>query len=446
LTQDFMRLTLAASITALYLLLVWLKVRGQWRAKTPAHGATDDWVVAYASQTGTAQFFAEQTAATLHSGGVPARCVSVAALDRGDLQTASRLLLVASTYGEGDAPDSAARLTRLLADPALALQGLHYGVLALGDASYQHFCGYGRLLEQQLNARGAQPLFPRIDVDRRDPAALAAWLHHLSHLAGTSDAPDWSGPAFDDWRIVERALVNHGSAGAPVFRLRLRPASGALPAWKAGDLVQVCPPGESEAPRDYSIASLPGDGVVELLVRLHVRDDGASGAASGWLCHGCTPADAVTLRLRAHPNFQLGENASRPLILIGNGTGIAGLRSLLKQRADLGEHRNWLLFGERNVAHDLLYEDDLDAWQSAGALPHLDRAFSRDGVVSAYVQDLLAAQAPRLREWVRDGAAIYVCGSLHGMAGAVHATLVNVLGEPLVATLQEAGRYRRDVY
>lgn len=450
-SSDTTRLALAALTTAMYLLLVLGTVLAQRRRVRPAPrqaAGADSYLVAYASQTGTAQFLAEQTAATLRSGGVDATCISVADVDAAMLGATSRMLIVASTYGEGDAPDSAARLTRLLADPVLALGQLHVGMLALGDATYQHFCGYGRALDQQLAARGAQPLFPRIEADRRDAGAIGQWQQHLSHLVGTSDAPDWSGPPFEDWHIVERTLVNPGSAGAPVYRLVLAPAGGTPPPWQAGDLVQVSPPDDTGNPREYSIASTASEGSLQLLVRLHLRDDGAMGAASGWLCRLCDPLapdHRVRLRLRAHPNFRLGENASRPLILIGNGTGIAGLRSLLKERIDAGQQRNWLLFGERNAAHDRFYQNDLEAWQMAGALPCLDLAYSRDAA-PAYVQDLLTTQRARLLEWVRDGAAIYVCGSLHGMAGAVHQALVDMLGEDAVILLQDSGRYRRDVY
>jgi sulfite reductase (NADPH) flavoprotein alpha-component len=134
------------------------------------------------------------------------------------------------------------------------------------------------------------------------------------------------------------------------------------------------------------------------------------------------------------------------LILVGNGTGIAGLRALLKARMAAGHARNWLLFGERTRAHDLHYRDEIAAWQAQGVLPHLDLAFSRDQAHKVYVQDLLRTQAARLREWMDDGAALYVCGSLHGMAPGVDAVLQEVFGLDQVERWAAEGRYRRDVY
>jgi sulfite reductase (NADPH) flavoprotein alpha-component len=418
------------------------------KTRQAAQGGADsaDWLVAYASQTGTGEALAEHTVALLRTGGLAARAISVEHLDEAGLRGAARILFIASTYGEGDAPDSAARLARLLDRPDLALDQLHYAVLALGDSSYANYCGFGRRLDAALRARGAQALFEPVEVDRGRSAAIEAWRHHLSHLAGTSDAPDWSAPGYAEWRIGARRLLNPGSAGAPVYRIDLLPAAGPLPDWQAGDLVQVSAPGEPDYPREYSIASTMAEGCLSLLVRLHARADGTPGLASGWLCHQARPGEPLQLRVRQHSRFRIGENAGRPLILIGNGTGIAGLRAHLQSRAEAGEARNWLVFGERNAAHDHFCADEVAAWQRAGMLDALSLVFSRDGGSARYVQHALEVQAMQLRAWVDTGAAIYVCGSLQGMAGAVHATLERLLGSDTLATLDESGRYRRDVY
>jgi sulfite reductase (NADPH) flavoprotein alpha-component len=435
---------------ALLLSASWLALcLGTWRARrqdADAGGGATDWLVVHASQTGSAEYLARRSAELLATGGLAARAVCMSALDRARLAASTRILFIASTYGEGDAPDTAARFAgRLMATDA-DLAHLHYAVLALGDKSYANYCGFGRTLDAWLARQGATRLFDRIDVDRGDARALAAWQHHVGRLAGTMDAPDWDAPAYGDWRIAARTLENPGSAGAPLYRIALRPADGALPAWQAGDLAQVSPPADPEHPREYSIASIPEEGRLELLVRLQQRDDGSPGAASGWLCTQAGEADVVRLRLRAHERFRLGDNAGRPLIAIGNGSGLAGLRGLLKARIAAGRLDNWLLFGERNEAHDFLLRGELEAWRAAGRLAHLDLAFSRDQERRRYVQDLLRAQDERLRDWVARGAAIYVCGSLQGMAGGVHEALAAILGAPLLDSLTAEGRYRRDVY
>ncbi|MFN3792647.1 sulfite reductase subunit alpha [Massilia sp.] len=421
-----------------------------WRARAGARKATAtgeaDWLVVHASQTGSAEFLAEQTAATLTTGGLSARAACMSALDPDTLSKAGRVLFIASTYGEGDAPDAAARFAGVTMGAALDLSHLHYAVLALGDSSYTNYCGFGRALDGWLAAHGATPLFERIDVDRGNPAALAAWQQHIGRLAGTSDTPDWEAPSYGEWRIAARTLANPGSAGAPLLRIALVPVDGALPSWEAGDLAQVSAPADPGHPREYSIASLPSEGRLELLVRLQRREDGSLGAASGWLCETASPDEVIRLRIRAHARFRLNGNAGRPLVAIGNGSGLAGLRALIKARIDDGKGDNWLLFGERNAAHDFLCRDELQGWLASNGLARLDLAFSRDGAAPRYVQHLVREQASALRNWVDEGAAIYVCGSLQGMAGGVHEALTEVLGVETLDALTAEGRYRRDVY
>ncbi|MFA9217134.1 MAG: sulfite reductase subunit alpha [Sphingomonadaceae bacterium] len=452
-TLDPQRWLLAGALTSSYALVCLLpylrarRVRHARAARAASAGDAAPWIVAYASQTGQAEQLAHQTADTLHLAGVPVRLVELSELTPQDWQTAGRMLLLVSTYGEGDAPDAAAGFARRVLGAAMPqLSQLHYGLLALGDASYREFCGFGRTLDQWLQAQGAQALFPRIEVDRAAPAAIAAWRQQLSHLAGTSDAPDWEAPAFQDWRLVGRQLLNPGSAGGALYQVELLPQSAPLPVWQSGDLVQVAAPSDPDRAREYSIASIPAEGRVQLLVRLQQHADGTLGAASGWLTQQAPVGSLISLRWRPHRRFRLEDNAQRPLILIGNGSGIAGLRAHLKARALAGQRRNWLLFGERHAAHDYHYREELAAWQQAGLLPRLDLAFSRDQPQRIYVQDRVRGNADELREWVEQGAALYVCGSLEGMAAGVDRALEDVLGRAVLDQLAAQGRYRRDVY
>lgn len=437
-------------------------------ATTSAEAGTV-WVL-YASQTGQTEALAWQSAQALHAAGCPVRIQALGELREADLRTASRMLFIVSTHGEGNPPDNALAFVRDCMDaspPTLApLTLLHYAVLALGDRDYRHFCGFGRALDEWLQARGASPMQPRIDVHRDDAQALRAWQAHLGRLAGTTDLPDWqTAAAFEPYRLIEQHCLNPGSAGQPVYHLALVPRQGPLPHWEAGDLVQITPPGEAGGrPREYSIANAPGDGSVQLLVRRHAGVDAQGqphhvGRVSGWLTAPEALRQPILLRVRAHPNFRLGENAHRPLILVGNGTGLAGLRAHLQLRAQAVAAAGgavpgrcaWLLFGERAQKHDQFHAAEVAAWQASGVLSEVDWVFSHDQRAARppqppHVQDRLRARAQRLREWVDADAAIYVCGSLHGMATGVDAALREVLGEACVDELLRSGRLRRDVY
>ena len=476
-----------------------------WRSRqaAPAGPAADaplPWLVVHASQTGFALELATHTAASLRAAGAQVAVLPLSSLDAATLARTQRALFIASTTGEGDPPDTAAAFVQALLPRPVELPDLRYAVLALGDRDYAQYCAFGHRLDRWLRACGAQAMFDLVEVDNGDPGALRHWQAHLALAAGTADMPDWTPPRYESWRLAARHRLNPGSLGGPVFHLALVPPPGLQPRWQAGDIAEIGPrnapaeveawlaaggldgaadvvfqsrpttlrdalarsrlptsPGAARDPqaladalaplphREYSIASLPEDGALELVVRLMQGPDGRNGVGSGWLCRHAGPGDEIDVRIRANPGFHPPTDP-RPLLLVGNGTGIAALRAALKARERAGAHRNWLVFGERQQAHDALFADELARWQDSGVLERADLVFSRDPGGPRYVQDALRAAAPALRDWVAAGADILVCGSLHGMAPGVDAALGGVLGEATLEQLRAQGRYRRDVY
>jgi sulfite reductase (NADPH) flavoprotein alpha-component len=441
--HDPVRLCCAAGAVLLWLLLVgWTAWRNRpRRAPASAAGAVP---VVFASQTGFAESLAEMTAQALESAGTPVRLMSIAELDAATLAATGRVLIVASTTGEGDPPDSAARFVRRVMGETPDLAGLSYGLLVLGDRSYDRFCGFGHALDDWLRRSGARPLFDAVEVDNGEAGAIRHWQHQLTHVTGKAPAADWAPPAYGRWRLAERRLLNTGSPGGEAYHLALEPV-GERSAWAAGDIAEVGLP-DGVGSREYSIASLPSDGGVELLVRLMRHPDGTPGAGSGWLTRELAEGGEVPMRIRANRSFHAPDDPATPLILIGAGTGLAGLRAHLKARAERPGGEAWLLFGERTAAHDSFHDAELRGWLAAGVLARLDRVFSRDGGAHRYVQDLVDAHAAEVVAWVARGAAVYVCGSVEGMAPGVHAALERALGAEGLAELLETGRYRRDVY
>lgn len=414
--------------------------------------AVDEILIVYASQTGYAEQLATQTLTSLRAGEMTSRILTIQTITPAILQQAQKILFVVSTTGEGDAPDSAAKFTRNVLHQALPLSHLQYAILALGDRHYQAFCAFGHQLDHWLHQQGAHSLFDLVEVDNGDDGALRHWQHHLGLLSGHTDLEDWHQAEYESWTLAERHLLNAGSQGGAVYHLRLTPSvtnSNKSSPWQAGDIAEILPrrPNLNKPlpHREYSIASIPADGAVELIVRQMQQSDGSLGLGSGWLTHYANIGDAIDLRLRTNRSFHPPSD-DVPLILIGNGTGIAGLRAHLKQRAEKGIKRNWLFFGERERACDFFCRAELEQWQASGILSKLDLAFSRDQEQRIYVQDKLREQAHELRDWITHGAAIYVCGSLAGMAGGVDLALREILGEAELAHLREHGLYRRDVY
>ncbi|MFZ6814829.1 sulfite reductase subunit alpha [Undibacterium sp. Rencai35W] len=417
-------------------------------------------VVVYASQTGYAEQLARQTAQSLHDADMSVQLMSIKDLTTERLRqmshTLSRLLFIVSTTGEGDAPDQAAKFTRHAMSQQLDLSGLNYGILALGDRNYQHYCAFGHQLDQWLRQHHASGLFDLVEVDNGDEGALRHWQHHLGTLSGHTDMADWSQPSYERWTLSTRQLLNPGSVGGAAFHIVLTPPADSEPQWRAGDIVEIgpeFPPDHirtSSDPvtlphREYSIASIPTDGALELLVRQVKQANGKLGIGSGWLTAYARVGSDIAVRIRENRSFH-PPATGQPMILIGNGTGLAGLRAHLKQRAADGHQSNWLIFGERNEHQDFFYREEIRTWQNQGLLERLDLAFSRDQEQRIYVQDKLLDNAATLLKWVQDGAAIYVCGSLAGMADGVDRALRQIIGDEVLEQLLDDGRYRRDVY
>ncbi|MFJ3048018.1 PepSY domain-containing protein [Herbaspirillum chlorophenolicum] len=486
-------------------------------AATPAgnEGAqASQYLVAYASQAGQAERVALHTAALLRQSGAQATVQSLARMTPEKLRHHPRILFIASTFGEGEAPDSARAFERRMrAASGESLAHVEYALLALGDRNYTKFCGFGHTLDHWLRNRGAKALFPLTEVDRMDGGTLQKWAQMLADngivtaaavaSAATSAAPSAPRPqeGWHAWSLSERLQLNHGSQGGPIFHIELRTTDAANDAWQPGALAEILPRHAADrvtlllqrlqldgrivvdskgtrlplqdllarsvlpvghaatnardaqaladtlqplAARSYSIASVPQDGAVHLLVRQARHEDGL-GLASGWLTEYAEVGAPLDVRLVANANFAPA-GGDTPAIFIGNGSGMAGLRGHLRARVHAGHARNWLLFGERNRRHDFLYQDELEQWLADGKLARLDLAFSRDQNQRVYVQDRLREAADELRRWIADGAVVYVCGSLEGMAAGVDAALAEVLGEQAVEDLIEQGRYRRDVY
>ena len=100
----------------------------------------------------------------------------------------SNALFVVSTFGDGEAPDSARGFERKVLGRASSLESLNYAVLGLGDRQYQHFCGFARRLHTWLGEHGGKTLFAPVEVDSGDPYALRHWQQQLGLLTG--QAPD----------------------------------------------------------------------------------------------------------------------------------------------------------------------------------------------------------------------------------------------------------------
>ncbi|PIC84923.1 sulfite reductase [NADPH] flavoprotein alpha-component [Sporosarcina sp. P20a] len=139
--------------------------------------AVKEITILYGSQTGNGQGIAEQAAAKLKEQSFNVTIQSMNDFKPNNLKKIENLLLVVSTHGEGDPPDTALPFFEFLhGKRAPKLDHLHYSVLALGDSSYEFFCKTGADFDQKLSDLGAVQLAPRVDCDLDYDEPAAQWL------------------------------------------------------------------------------------------------------------------------------------------------------------------------------------------------------------------------------------------------------------------------------
>lgn len=161
--------------------------------------------ILYGSQTGNCQGLAEKLTKSLQNENFQAIFTSMNDFKPNALKKVENLLLIVSTHGEGDPPDTALPFYEFLhSKRAPKLEGLQYSVLALGDSSYDLFCHTGKQIDERLLELGAKQLTPRIDLDLDFDEGAEEWfvkvLLELNDLQGSSSV---SGTVQDSTNSVQ---------------------------------------------------------------------------------------------------------------------------------------------------------------------------------------------------------------------------------------------------
>ena len=519
--------------------------------------------ILFGSQTGTAESLAKKAAKEAGKRGFAATVLDMASADLSRLATEKNLLVITSTYGDGEPPDSAKALhTAVRAAETPTLSNLRFSVCALGDTNYALFCQCGKDFDAAFEKLGATRTVPRVDCDLDYDESFTRWLDAALNAFGAASAapsgnpnhqpqiPDAAEPTYsrknpflapvklvrglngvgsakevnhiefslegsgltyeagDALGVVPQncpalvadilttlgcdgeepvtapngsptslrlALTSHYDLGKPSAELLalcgVTTAHHVIDALAAAQISEVKSPITPAAfiaalkkiqPRLYSISSSPKAhaGSVHATVGLvRYEKDGRprKGVCSAFLAERALAAGKVGVFVHANAAFRPPADGSKPMIMVGPGTGIAPFRAFLYERRATGASgKNWLFFGDQKAASDFLYREELLGMEEAGLLTRLDLAFSRDQAEKIYVQHRMLEHAAELYAWLEAGAHFYVCGDASRMAKDVDAALHHVIEKAggksaaeaaaYVQTLKAAKRYARDVY
>lgn len=163
-----------------------------------------------------------------------------------------------------------------------------------------------------------------------------------------------------------------------------------------------------------------------------------------------------------HSNFKLPSDPSKPVIMVGPGTGVAPFRAFVQERAKLAKDGEQvgptvLFTGCRRSAEDWLYKDEWEEYKSAlGDNLTIFNAFSREGPNKVYVQHLLKQNGKFVHDLLQQKANFYVCGDAAHMAREVNEELANLIAEyrgidhakaeGVVKSMRSSGVYQEDVW
>jgi sulfite reductase (NADPH) flavoprotein alpha-component len=212
--------------------------------------------VLYGSESGNSETLASQTAKEAKQLGFKAEVVNMADTTPEKVADSENLLVLVSTWGEGDPPETATDFhTAFMSDAAPKMKGTRFSVLGLGDTSYEHFCKMGIDFDSQLETLGGERIYPRVDCDVDFDDSYAAWLKGslgalvqlaapsagtIAPVAAIAEPTQYSRKNPYPAQLKERVLLNGAGSAKETIHLEFDLEGSGLE-YRVGDSLAVIP-------------------------------------------------------------------------------------------------------------------------------------------------------------------------------------------------------------
>lgn len=207
--------------------------------------------VLYGTESGNSEELADQAFKAAKQRGFKASLLNMADTEPGALKEAGHLLVVVSTWGDGEPPEAAEEFYQSLMEGEHDFSGLSYSVCALGDSGYDQFCQTGKDVDERLAALGAERIVERVDCDVDFDDDFATWSEAVWAQLGQAEAAavalssPASGAGYDKKNpfpaeILENQLLSGDHSGKETIHVELSLEGSGLN-YQPGDVLAVLP-------------------------------------------------------------------------------------------------------------------------------------------------------------------------------------------------------------
>ena len=429
---------LVACINIIYFMYSGFKMTFKRRAgknKNKLKAEEAEYIILVGSETGGTNKFANAFKEALIQSGK--KCYVTDLNKYKPFDAMKHLILMTSTYGNGEAPINAKKFESLFDESQLS-ETIGYSVLGFGSVSYPDFCQYAIEVDQFLARKSKLKAdLELFKINNKSKAAFLKWVRLWSDKHQLELSIDESQLIKDRIKTKSFEVISKtDSKENPDQTFLISLNSSSKTRFKSGDLLAVYA-NEEEEERLYSI-SKNEDNSILLSIKVHEK-----GLCSNYL-NDLKLTDKINASVIENIGFHLPKT-KRGIILIANGTGIAPFLGMINETK--AEANVSLYWGGRTEKSFDLYNNKIQYYLQENKLNELHLALSRERD-KVYVQDLIARDKERIAEALKNKGYIMICGSL-----AMKKEVVSVIGKlckafelPDLEELEEEGFIRSDCY
>ncbi len=311
-----------------------------------------------------------------------------------------QVIIFTSTYGNGDAPNNGNKFLQKWKNQPLK-QDFNYSIVGFGSLAYKEFCQFANEINDAIKVHpNAREITPLVKIHNQSYHSLKTWAQNWNSKSGYHlELPvsfESKKLPLKDFIVHDKTTVKENDNETFTLKLTLNNKTS----YQSGDLIVFYPPSDPYE-RMYSIGKLNNE---ELIISVKKHE---LGICSNYL-DSLQKNQTVQAAIKRNSDFQY--NNSKPAIFIGNGTGMGPFLGMITENKHK-KHINLYWGGRTKVAYSL-YENHLNKSLENKSLTSINIALSRESTRKEYVGDLIQRDGKEIINQLKQGAIIYICGSL----------------------------------